>query len=293
MKKPLSLLLCMLLAVTICSAAPKQLRQRLTFDQGWQFRLCKNHQEVKAVLDSLGVKNASFGTGEMKAAKTNVTDDTEPEQAQVTAGEVTATTVRGAISSKGFHSVSVPHDWSSFLPFDPQMGGSAGYLAGGQGVYVKQFRLPSSVAAKERLAITFDGVYHRATVWLNGHRLGHHMYGYTGFTFDLTPYINKKGDNRLVVHVDREEQSRWYTGSGIYRHVWIEATSATRVKTNGICIVAKTDGTVEVKTEIEGDPKAKVSHAILTPGGKQVAAAASENLKVNRPQLWSCATPVM
>ena len=293
MKKPLLLFVYMMLAVTISTAAPKQMRQRLTFDQGWQFRLCKNLQEVKAVLDSLGVKDAPFDShkGERKVNK--VTDDTEPEQAQVTAGEVTASTMRGTTSGGGFHSVNVPHDWSIFLHFDPQMGGSAGYLAGGQGVYVKLFRLPPSVAAKERVAITFDGVYHRATVWLNGHRLGHHMYGYTGFTFDLTPYINKKGDNRLVVHVNREEQSRWYTGSGIYRHVWIEATAATRVKTNGIYVVAKTDGTVVVKTETEGDQGAKVSHAILAPDGKQVAASASENLKVGNPQLWSCDHPAM
>ena len=134
MRKKICLSLCMLLAAAICSAAPKQLRQRLTFDQGWKFRLCKNHQEVKAVLDSLGVKNVSFDTDGKKAAKTKVTDDTEPEQAQVTAGEVTASAVRGTTSGGGFHSVSVPHDWSSFLPFDPQMGGSAGYLAGSRQV---------------------------------------------------------------------------------------------------------------------------------------------------------------
>ena len=293
MRKPIFLIVYMLIAATVCQAAPKQLRQRLTFDQGWQFRLCKNHQEVKAVLDSLGVKNVSFGTEGEKAAKTKVTDDTEPEQAQVTAAEVTASTMKGNTSGEGFQSVCVPHDWSSFLPFDPQMGGSAGYLAGGQGVYVKDFKLPSSVADKERIDIAFDGVYHRATVWLNGHRLGHHMYGYTGFSFNLTPYLYIKGNNRLVVHVDREEQSRWYTGSGIYRHVWIEATAATRVKENGVFVVAKTDGTIIVKTELEGDKEAKVTHAVFGPDGKQIASSASEELKINNPQLWSCDTPVM
>ena len=293
MRKPIILIVYMLIAATVCQAAPKQLRQRLTFDQGWQFRLCKNHQEVKAVLDSLGVKNVSFGTEGEKAANTKVTDDTEPEQAQVTAAEVTASTMKGNASGGGFQSVCVPHDWSSFLPFDPQMGGSAGYLAGGQGVYVKDFKLPSSVADKERIDIAFDGVYHRATVWLNGHRLGHHMYGYTGFSFNITPYLFIKGNNRLVVHVDREEQSRWYTGSGIYRHVWIEATAATRVKENGVFVVAKTDGTIIVKTELEGDKEAKVTHAVFGPDGKQIASSASEELKINNPQLWSCDTPVM
>ena len=293
MKKTINVSILILLSVVVCSAAPKQLRQRLTFDQGWQFRLCKNHQEVKMVLDSLEVKDAPSDSPKEERKVNKVTDDTEPEQAQVTAGEVTASTVKGNVSGGEFRTVSVPHDWSSFLPFDPQMGGSAGYLAGGQGIYVKDFTLPSTVAAKERVAITFDGVYHRATVWLNGHRLGHHMYGYTGFDFDLTPYINKKGNNRLVVHVDREEQSRWYTGSGIYRHVWIEATAATRVKTNGIYVVAKTDGTVVVKTETEGDKGAKVAHVVFGPDGKQVVSSTSEKMKVNNPRLWSCDSPVM
>ena len=200
-------------------------------------------------------------------------------------------TVQSAFGNKEFRSVSVPHDWSIELPFDPQMGGSAGYLAGGQGIYVKNFILPASVKNR-RLSITFDGVYHRATVWLNGHRLGHHVYGYTGFSFDITPYINIKGGNRLVVHVDREEQSRWYTGSGIYRHVWLTATGATRVKENGIFVIARTDGNVEVNTELVGG-EGKISHTIYDNKGKKVASSSSSKLMVNNPQLWSCDSPVM
>ena len=279
------------MCVLVMMAAPKKSRERMTFDRNWSFRLCKDHAEVKIVLAELGIKDLRLGETKAKVQKNKVTDDTEPEQAQVTASEVTSATVQSAYGNKEFRSVSVPHDWSIELPFDPQMGGSAGYLAGGQGIYVKNFILPASVKNR-RLSITFDGVYHRATVWLNGHRLGHHVYGYTGFSFDITPYINIKGENRLVVHVDREEQSRWYTGSGIYRHVWLTATGATRVKENGIFVIAKTDGNVEVNTELVGG-EGKISHTIYDNEGKKVASSSSSKLMVNNPQLWSCDSPVM
>ena len=280
-----------IMCVLAMIAAPKKSRERMTFDRNWSFRLCKDHAEVKIVLAELGIKDLRLGETKAKVQKNKVTDDTEPEQAQVTASEVTSATVQSAYGNEEFRSVSVPHDWSIELPFDPQMGGSAGYLAGGQGIYVKNFILPASVK-NHRLSITFDGVYHRATVWLNGHRLGHHVYGYTGFSFDITPYINIKGENRLVVHVDREEQSRWYTGSGIYRHVWLTATGATRVKENGIFVIAKTDGNVEVNTELAGG-EGKISHTIYDNKGKKVASSSSSKLMVNNPQLWSCDSPVM
>ena len=280
-----------IMCVLAMIAAPKKSRERMTFDRNWSFRLCKDHAEVKIVLAELGIKDLRLGETKAKVQKNKVTDDTEPEQAQVTASEVTSATVQSAYGNKEFRSVSVPHDWSIELPFDPQMGGSAGYLAGGQGIYVKNFILPASVKTRS-LSITFDGVYHRATVWLNGHRLGHHVYGYTGFSFDITPYINIKGENRLVVHVDREEQSRWYTGSGIYRHVWLTATGATRVKENGIFVIAKTDGNVEVNTELAGG-EGKISHTIYDNKGKKVASSSSSKLMVNNPQLWSCDSPVM
>ena len=292
MKRTITLLLTFALVVGVSMAAPKKLRQRLTFDQGWQFRLCKNHEEVRLVLDSLGVKEAPADFPKVERQVNKVTDDTEPEQAQVTADVVTAASIGGKASSGSFRSIRVPHDWSIELPFDPQMGGSAGYLAGGQGIYVKDFTLPSVVAAKERIAIEFDGVYHRATVWLNGHRLGHHVYGYTGFEFDITPYLYLRGSNRIVVHVDREEQSRWYTGSGIYRHVWLTTTAKTHVKTNGIYVVAQTDGTVKVASDIEGD-YSKVIHTILDPKGKKVASATTGEIKVAAPVLWGTECPAV
>ena len=280
-------------------AAPNKSRERMTFDRNWTFRLCKDHAEVKTVLAELGISDLRLGETNVKAQKNKVTDDTEPEQAQVTASEITSSKAQSAYSNKEFRSVSVPHDWSIELPFDPQMGGSAGYLAGGQGIYVKNFTLPASVRNRH-LSITFDGVYHRATVWLNGHRLGHHMYGYTGFSFDITPYINIKGENRLVVHVDREEQSRWYTGSGIYRHVWLTATGETRIKENGIFIQAKGDGSLIVNTDVENQGQyansglsgISLSHTIYE-GIKPIASFSGDNYFLKGAKKWSTDNPKM
>lgn len=293
MTKNTVLYLAMLLSMMsmLASAAPKNPRQRLTFDQGWTFRLCKDKQDAVRLLDSLGVDVSGFGLTTKKNEKNKVTDDTEPEQAQVTASELSFATSASSLYDNSFHAVSVPHDWSIHLPFDPAMGGSAGYLAGGQGLYVKDFRLPTSLLRQEHLEIVFDGVYHRATVWLNGHRLGHHMYGYTGFSFNLTPYINKHGVNRLVMHVDREEQSRWYTGSGIYRHVWIVGKGATHVKENGIFVLPQTDGTITITAEIVGE--GSMTHRVLDSDGKVVARGRGNSLKVSHPKLWDIDSPVM
>ena len=296
MKKTTLLLLTALCIALGTDAATGKYRQKLTFDRDWYFRLCKDLEEVKHVLNSLDVQDVRLGDTGKKAEKTKVTHDTEPEQAQVTASEVTQATAKAGVGDGVFRTVSVPHDWSIELPFDPQMGGSAGYLAGGQGVYYKDFVLPSSVRKFGRIDVVFDGVYHRATVWINGHRLGHHVYGYTGFSFDISPYLNIKGKNRIVVHVDREEQSRWYTGSGIYRHVWIMARGNEHIKENGVFVQAKGDGSVFVKAEMDGTlerPGAfSFSHTIYD-GEKAVGAFTGESFVLKGAKTWSTESPAM
>lgn len=315
MKKKIIILSFLMASFCLGINAASKKRTRCTFDQGWTFKLCANHAEASKVLHTLGITNPNLSSPTSAAKKTKLTDDTEPEQAQVTASEITSSNTSSLLSDKttgkAFRNVTIPHDWSIELPFDPKMGGSAGYLAGGQGIYAKDFTLPTEYQKKlsqnEKISIHFDGVYHRATIWLNGHRLGHHMYGYTSFSFDITPYINKVGKNRLVVHVDREEQSRWYTGSGIYRHVWLQMNNPVHVKENGIFVTAKTDGTVKVETEVEGDKGCRISHVVLDKNGKKIAAASSEKsslgnpsasptssstqLFVKNPQLWSTDSP--
>src|SRR5205807_8723868 len=134
--------------------------------------------------------------------------------------------------------VDVPHDWSIEGPFAPDhpSGGAGGFLPLGIGWYRKSFRLPADLAGKE-LSAEFDGVFNHADVWLNGQKVAHNENGYVSFACDLTPYLRRNGDNVLAVRADNAKQaSRWYTGSGIYRHVWLTATDPLHVEPWGTYI---------------------------------------------------------
>jgi beta-galactosidase/beta-glucuronidase len=116
--------------------------------------------------------------------------------------------------------VNIPHDWSIEGPYSDQWASGTGYLPGGIGWYRKTFRLDSALQSK-RIAIEFDGIYNNSEVWLNGQFLGKRPFGYISFQYDLTPHLRFGSiENVLAVRVDHSEfaDSRWYTGSGIYRH---------------------------------------------------------------------------
>jgi beta-galactosidase len=124
----------------------------------------------------------------------------------------------------GWRRLDLPHDWSiedlpgKGTPFDPEAISQVqgGYTVGGTGWYRKTFDVPEAQKGR-RVRIQFDGVYMNAEVWLNGRRVGEHPYGYTSFWFDLTDKVNFGGANKLAVKVRNEgENSRWYSGSGIY-----------------------------------------------------------------------------
>lgn len=192
-----------------------------------------------------------------------------------------------------FRPVQIPHDWSVELPFDREAGGSAGYLPGGLGLYVKEFTLPAAAADAEMASIVFDGVYHKATVWLNGRELGRHVYGYTDFSFDITRHLKKNGPNRLAVFVDMEQQSRWYTGAGIYRHVWLKTSGRQHVRHNGLWVKSSADGNVEVSTQVDGGRRYRLEHTLFGPDGALLARTGETSLKVENPQLWSPDSPVL
>src|SRR5215471_8931495 len=134
-----------------------------------------------------------------------------------------------------WRTVNLPHDWSIESEFkeDAPTGGSGGYLPAGIGWYRKQFNLPKTIKGQTTW-VQFDGVYMNSEVWINGHSLGKHPNGYISFYYDLTPLL-KKGKNVLAVRVDNSQQpnSRWYSGSGIYRHVWLNITDPIHVGTWG------------------------------------------------------------
>lgn len=287
--------------------------QRLTFDGDWRFRLCRDTADVGACLRSLGIAENPSAYTQNSSIINKVTDDTEPEQAQAASDNEAEHAVvhvdanRNVASSRsvdGFTAVTVPHDWSIELPFVPSVGGSAGYLPGGQGIYVKDFTLPKSFASRnKKYLLQFDGVYHRATVWVNGHNLGHHVYGYTGFEYDVTPYLSSYGQNRIVVHVNREEQSRWYTGSGIYRHVWLNVVNPTHIKTNGVCVSAtlSPDGSATVRATAEAvvapsdsEHRFTFTYTLLYNDGQKTRRqplSAGGTLTISRPRLWSLSDP--
>ena len=121
--------------------------------------------------------------------------------------------------------VDLPHDWDIYCAptKEAPMGNDGGYYPGGVGEYRKTFATPDA----ERVCLHFEGVYQQATVMVNGQMAGLHGYGYTPFTVDVTPYLYAKAEKRLnevVVRVDNSQQPncRWYSGSGIYRHVWLQ-----------------------------------------------------------------------
>lgn len=117
-----------------------------------------------------------------------------------------------------WHRVTLPHDWGVELPMSPDKGSCQGYLPGGIGWY--RMRLPEVQGCA---FVYFEGVYNYSEVYLNGHLLGKRPSGFTSFLYNLTPFYNREGNNVLAVRVDHSQEfdSRWYTGSGIYRNVWL------------------------------------------------------------------------
>jgi beta-galactosidase len=133
----------------------------------------------------------------------------------------------------GWRSLQLPHDWSIELPFDSASptGTGGGALRGGIGWYRKTFSLPASSKGKN-IFIDFDGVYRNSEVFINGQSLGFRPNGYISFRYDLTPYLKYGNEkNVIVVKVDNSQQpnSRWYSGSGIYRNVWLVKTGKAYV----------------------------------------------------------------
>ena len=179
-----------------------------------------------------------------------------------------------------WRTLDLPHDWSiegSFRPDNPS-GHQGGLLPGGIGWYRKKFELNPEEGKK--YFIVFDGVYKNSTIYLNGHALGTRPYGYATFQYDLTPWL-QKGENLLAVKVDNSKQpdSRWYTGAGIYRHVWMVTTSDLHVAQWGIHVttprVSAKEAILSIVTKIENEGKSKTNFKIISSlldkSGKEVA----------------------
>lgn len=153
--------------------------------------------------------------------------------------------------------LNVPHDWSINGPFGPEYASGTGYAPGGVGWYRKSFYL-SEANKDKQVYIEFDGVYCNSEVYINGQFVGRRPYGYSSFNYDLTPYLPEHGKvNVVAVRVDHSKvaDSRWYTGSGIYRHVRLCITDKLHVSNWGTFIttpdIQDKQATVKVETKIK------------------------------------------
>jgi beta-galactosidase len=175
--------------------------------------------------------------------------------------------------------LNVPHDWAiegDFYVGNPS-GAGGGALPGGIGWYRKHFTLDKI----EKVFIEFDGVYMNSIVYVNGKEVGFRPYGYSSFEYDITPYV-KKGENVVAVRVDNSDQpnSRWYSGCGIYRHVWLTKTNPIHVKHWGVFV---NNGKVEVDYENPTNQKVTVKNTWLDAEGKPTS--------IKKPRKWSCEDP--
>ena len=186
--------------------------------------------------------------------------------------------------------LNVPHDWAiegDFYAGNPS-GAGGGALPGGIGWYRKVFSLP---AGSGKIFLEFDGIYMNSTVYINGHKVGFRPYGYSSFEYDITPYVHE-GNNVVAVRVDNSDQpnSRWYSGCGIYRHVWLTKTNPIHIKHWGVYIH---DGKVEVDFENPTNQRVKVVNELLDATGKTIASAKSSKFSLLNSKLhkWSLQDP--
>lgn len=215
----------------------------------------------------------------------------------------------------GWRNLTLPHDWAiegDFSANNPS-GSNGGALPGGIGWYRKTFELDKNVKDK-KVFIDFDGVYMNSDVWINGNHLGFRPYGYISFRYDLTPYLNFEGKNTIAVRVDNSEQpnSRWYSGCGIYRNVWLTTVDPVYVDLWGTYVTtpevnsnyAKVLFKTTVKNETQENKNVKVVNSILDSSGKEVAVGSSDlqiasgssseieqNIDLAKPVLWTLETP--
>ena len=202
---------------------------------------------------------------------------------------------------RAWRRVTLPHDWAVEHPFDRCHSSGTGYLPGGIGWYRKRFLLTEEDAGK-RVVLTFQGVYKHARVWINSNYLGQHAYGYTSFSFDLSPFI-RAGENLITVRAEHEEtaDSRWYTGSGIDRHVTLTLTDSPHLQEDGCfastAFLGETEAGIRVCFAAEG---ADAVRAVLLDREGRTAARKTERkergetiLKIPEPRCWSPESPYL
>ena len=210
--------------------------------------------------------------------------------------------------------VDLPHDWDIFEGPNSGKGATGtggGWFEAGKGEYRKTFKTPGDEVVK----LHFEGVYQKAEVYVNGQKAGQHHYGYTPFTVDVTPFLRLKNSkneklknnlNEVVVKVDNSEQPncRWYSGSGIYRHVWLETMPAMHIAENGVFVttpeVSADKARVQVEVTVQNESQADRNATVVVGSAQLMVAVKAGESKtvsttffVNNPRLWSPESPTL
>jgi beta-galactosidase len=234
--------------------------------------------------------------------KMRIDEDWKVQSGNASGAEATA------FNDASWATTNVPHDFSITL-VKPTLNDP-----GASGWYRKHFTLPAGFAGK-KVIVQFDGVYHDSKVYLNGTQVGGQQYGYVSFYCDLTPYLNATGDNVLAVFVDNVtvRNSRWYSGTGIFRHVWLIATDKVYVRNWGTAVttptVAVAQSQISVQTdvvnELATDQTRTLETAIYDEVGSELVKTSTpitvtanstgtytQSLTLSSCKLWSTSTPV-
>lgn len=272
-------------------------RERIRMDDDWRFAFGHPYDTKKDFNNGTGyfsyLAKASYGDG---AASSGFDD-------------------------RSWRKLDLPHDWAVEQPFDRKGSLSHGSKAIGRnfpdasvGWYRKTFLIPQSDLGRI-ISIAFDGVFRNSIVWVNGHYLGTEPSGYSGFSYNITDYLNYGGENVIAVRVDATMEEGWfYEGAGIYRHVWLNKTSPLHVAENGTFVTSKVNSSnAEITARVTLLNEEKFSHsfniiqAIVNSEGKIIASESIRNLslssyqensfsntlQINNPVLWSLENPYL
>lgn len=211
-----------------------------------------------------------------------------------------------------WQTVNVPHDWSIKGQLSPTLASATGYLPGGIGWYRKTLEVPAN-KKDQKVFLYFEGVYNRSEVFINGESLGKRPNGYISFAYDATPYIKYGEKNIISVRVDHTQSadSRWYTGSGIYRDVWLVYSNPVHISQWGVYAypeVNKNSGLLHIEVEVANETTSKSNVTIVnelvnaqgvlvSKSSNKVSVDAKQSgkisteIKVSNPTLWSVDTP--
>lgn len=272
-------------------------RQRLNFDRDWIFHL-----------GDLPIQHAV-----KSGLAGGLTDDSTVAGGDWLKRAYSDPRIAGGLDDEWVQ-VALPHDWLIGQPYSETADWTRGFIAGGIGLYRKTFEIPAKDLGK-KISLQFDGVMRNSTVWVNGHRLGTHVSGYTGFQYDVTDVLRygDEGRNVVLVRVDAtEHEGWWYDGAGIYRHVWLVKTHRLHVGVDGIFVtspeVSAAEAAVKVRTilvnELPETLECVLTTDLVDANGRIVATSEltatiggdsdqelSSELTVQAPHLWAPAHP--